>query len=153
MPHANRASESESECLRQARAPADAPATAPSQASFLVIDCSRDSGDQLLVCSTPGCCRPRRYWRIHRETFSGAALRAFGRATKLERSVNHAPEGRRSSMFCMRNSDNRVKRKNDNARKMKKQEAEGASGSRTKPAADCSGPLKEKEEEKAGVAG
>ena len=71
MPQADRASESESECLRRARAPADAPATAPSRASFLVIDCSRESGDQLLACSTPGCCRPRRYWRIHRETFSG----------------------------------------------------------------------------------
>ena len=31
----------------------------------------RDSGDQPQACSTPGCCRPRRYWRIHRETFSG----------------------------------------------------------------------------------
>ena len=53
----------------------------------------------------------------------------------------------------MRNSDNRVKRKNDYARKMMKQEAEGASGSRTKPAADCLDTLKQKEEEKAGVAG
>ena len=53
----------------------------------------------------------------------------------------------------MRNSDNRVKRKNDYARKMKEQEAEGASGSRTKPAADCLETLKQKEEEKAGVAG
>ena len=34
-----------------------------------------------------------------------------------------------------------------------KQEAEGASGSRTKPAADCLDTLKQKEEEKAGVAG
>ena len=53
----------------------------------------------------------------------------------------------------MRNSDNRVKRKNDYAGKMMKQETEGASGSRTKPAADCLGTLKQKEEEKAGVAG
>jgi hypothetical protein len=36
---------------------------------------------------------------------------------------------------------------------MKEQEAEGASGSRTKPAADCLDTLKHKEEEKAGVAG
>ena len=34
-----------------------------------------------------------------------------------------------------------------------KQEAEGTSGSRTKPAADCLDTLKQKEEEKAGVAG
>ena len=36
---------------------------------------------------------------------------------------------------------------------MKEQEAEGASGSRTKPAADCLDTLKQEEEEKAGVAG
>ena len=53
----------------------------------------------------------------------------------------------------MRINDNRVKRKNDYAGKMMKQEAEGASGSRTKPAADCLDTLKQKEEEKAGVAG
>ena len=36
---------------------------------------------------------------------------------------------------------------------MKKQEVEGASGSRMKPAADCLDTLKQTEEEEAGVAG
>ena len=65
----DRASEAEYENLRRARAPADASVIAPSKASFFVVACSRESGDQL--CSTPRCCRPRRYWRISRETFSG----------------------------------------------------------------------------------
>ena len=48
----------------------------------------------------------------------------------------------------MRNSDNRVKRKNGYAGKMKEQEAEGASVFRTKPAADCSGTLSKKKKKR-----
>ena len=52
-----------------ARAPADAPVITPSQTSSFVVAYSSESGDEL--CSTPGCCRPRRYWRIDRDYFSG----------------------------------------------------------------------------------
>ena len=55
--------------LQLARAPADTPVTAPSQASSFVVACSGESGGQL--CSTLWCCRPGRYWRIDCEAFSG----------------------------------------------------------------------------------
>ena len=52
-----------------------------------------------------------------------------------------------------RNSNQPRTRKNVKARNMRKQEAEGASGARTKAAVDCLDTFKQKEEEKAGVAG
>ena len=51
-----------------ARTAADAPVAAAPQTTSSIVVCASESSDQL--CSTPGCCRPRRMWRIDSASFS-----------------------------------------------------------------------------------
>ena len=52
---------------RPARAPAAAPAEAPRATQFMIVNCSETAGE---LCSTRGCYRPRRHYRIDRDQFT-----------------------------------------------------------------------------------
>jgi hypothetical protein len=51
-----------------ARAVTHAPVAALPQTTTSIVVCASEISEQL--CSTPGCCRPRRYWRVGSVSFS-----------------------------------------------------------------------------------
>ena len=55
-------------------APSPAPGTAPPPAPSMIITGTTGRSSAIVPCSTPGCCRPRKSWRIDPATFFGVQI-------------------------------------------------------------------------------